>query len=175
MTLMSQAEFARHIGATRSYITQLKSAGRLVIEGNKVNVEASVQLIADTKDLAKDGVAKRHESDRKAQGAERAPSASGSSGSRFQLAKARREEANAEFAEIELAKLRGTLLLVEEAKSAVYNGDVIIRNRLESLPDTLAPQLAAESDEQKIRSILMDQVEYLLSDLSRTFNGLAKA
>ena len=57
---------------------------------------------------------------------------------------------------------------------AVADGDAIIRNRLESLPDILAPQLAAEKNEQKIRAILADQVEYLLDELSRTFNGMAK-
>lgn len=175
MTLMSQSDFAKHIGATRGYITQLKSAGRLVMQGNKVDVEASIKLIADTKDMAKEGVSQRHELERKGQGTEKATAPTSSSGSRFQSAKARREEANAELAEIELATLRGTLMVAEDAKLAVSNGDAIVRNRLEALPDMLAPQLAAESDEQKIRSLLMDQMEYLLSDLSRTFNGMAKA
>jgi hypothetical protein len=57
---------------------------------------------------------------------------------------------------------------------AVADGDAIIRNRLESLPDMLAPQLAAESNEQKIRALLMDQIEYLLSELSQSFHKLTK-
>jgi hypothetical protein len=52
------------------------------------------------------------------------------------------------------------------------DGDTIIRNRLEAIPDILAPQLAAENDEQKIRIILIDQIEYLLGELSRAFKKM---
>lgn len=176
MTLMSQTDFAKHIGANRSYVTQLKNAGRLVMEGRKVNVEASSQRIDETKDPSKEGVTKRHEQERerKEQGVGKEGLSVSGSGSRYQSAKARREEANAELTEIDLKTRRGQLLVAEEAKACVADGDTIIRNRLESLPDTLAPQLAAETDEQKIRSMLADYIESLLGDLSRSFYTLAK-
>ncbi len=176
MTLMSQAEFASYIGSTRSYVTQLKSAGRLAMQDGKVDVEASIELIAKTKDPAKDGVTKRHEQERgsKGLGTQTSGAPVSGSGSRFQDAKARRETANAELVEIELATLRGTLLVADEVKLCVVDGDTIIRNRLESLPDILAPQLAAETDEQKIRSLLMDHIETLLGDLSSSFYTLAR-
>jgi len=175
MTLMSQTDFAAHLGVNRSHITQLKNAGRLVMQDGKVDVEASIKRINDTKDPAKESVAKRHQQERsqKAQSTEKAPSVPGT-GSRFQSAKARREEANADLTEIELQTRRGQLLIADEAKLAVADGDTTIRNRLESLPDMLAPQLAAESDEQKIRSMLTDHIESLLSDLSLSFYALAK-
>lgn len=176
MTLMSQSDFAAHIGVNRSHVTQLKNADRLIMQDGKVDVEASIKRIDDTKDPAKEGVAKRHQQERsqkEQEKTEKAPSASGT-GSRFQSAKARREEANAELTEIELQTKRGQLLIADEAKLAVADGDAVIRNRLESLPDILAPQLAAETDEQKIRSMLMDHIESLLGDLSRSFYTLAK-
>ncbi len=163
--LMTQSDFAAHLGRTRSYVTQLKSAGRLVMDGSKVDVEASLKLIEDTKDPAKEGVTQRHQqarSDKEQQPA--TDSKASGSGSRYQLAKAMREEANAELVVIELAKMRGTLLVADEFKLAVSNSDSIIRNRLESLPDMLAPQLAAENDEQKVRSMLMDHIESLIGD-----------
>ena len=85
-----------------------------------------------------------------------------------------REKYAAMQAKIMYEKEVGVLLVAQDAKMAVADGDAIIRNRLESLPDILAPQLAAEKNEQKIRAILADQVEYLLDELSRTFNGMAK-
>jgi len=173
--LMSQSDFAAHIGVNRSHVTQLKNAGRLVMQDGKVDAEASIKRIEDTKDPAKEGVAKRHQQERSQK--EQCPidktTVSGT-GSRFQSAKARREEANAELTEIELQTKRGQLLVADEVKLAVADGDTIIRNRLESLPDILAPQLAAEMDEQRIRSILMDYTESLLGDLSRSFYDLAK-
>lgn len=176
MTLMSQAEFAAHLGVNRSHVTQLKNAGRLVMQDGKVDVEASIKLIDETKDPAKEGVAKRHQQERsqkEQEKTEKAPSALGT-GSRFQLAKAKREEVNCELADIELQTKRGQLLVADQVKLAVADGDTIIRNRLESLPDILAPQLAAETDEQKIRSLLIDHIESLLGDLSRSFYNLAK-
>jgi len=174
MTFMSQTAFADHIGVNRSHVTQLKNADRLVMEDGKVNVEASIQRIADTKDPSKDGVVKRHQQERSQKGGAEEARATTGTGSRFQSAKARREEANAELTEIELQTKRGLLLVADEAKLAVADGDTIIRNRLESLPDILAPQLAAETDEQKIRSMLTDHIESLLGDLSRSFYTLAK-
>lgn len=41
MTLMSLAEYARRVGKSRAAITQWKQAGRLVMQGDQVDVEAS--------------------------------------------------------------------------------------------------------------------------------------
>ncbi|MGF6664834.1 hypothetical protein QF000_006502 [Paraburkholderia atlantica] len=41
MTLVSLAEYARRVGKTRAAVTQWKKAGRLVLQGDKVDVEAS--------------------------------------------------------------------------------------------------------------------------------------
>jgi hypothetical protein len=41
MTLMSLAEFARRVGKSRAAITQWKKAGRLVLQGDQVDVEAT--------------------------------------------------------------------------------------------------------------------------------------
>jgi hypothetical protein len=96
----------------------------------------------------------------------------GKAGSAYQQARAMKEKYNAMQAKISYEREIGLLMLADEAKMAVADGDAIIRNRLESLPDMLAPQLAAETDEQKIRIMLIDQIEALLVDLSRSFNGL---
>lgn len=176
MTLMSQSAFAEHTGNTRSYVSQLKTAGRLVMEGNKVNVEASIKLIKATQDPGKVGVAERHEKDRQ-QKQTPAVDVEDMEGKNvgYQQARAMKENYNALQAKIAYQKEVGQLLVANEVKMAVADGDTIIRNRLESLPDMLAPQLAAETDEQKIRSMLMDHIESLLSDLSRSFNGMVSA
>ena len=77
-------------------------------------------------------------------------------------------------AKIAYEKEVGILLVAHDVKMAVADGDAIIRNRLESLPDILAPQLAAEKDEQRIRALLAEHIEFLLDELSRTFHGMAK-
>lgn len=41
MTLMSLAEYSRRVGKSRAAVTQWKKAGRLIIRGDQVDVEAS--------------------------------------------------------------------------------------------------------------------------------------
>lgn len=175
MTLLNQSEFAKHIGVERGYITQLKTAGRLVMQDGKVDVEASMLKIEETKDPSKQGVKNRHAKER--QQANTKPEINTDSDKHidsYQNSRAKKEKYSALQAQIAYEKEIGLLLLAVEAKSAVADGDAIIRNRLESLPDLLAPQLAAESDEQKIRSMLIDHIEQMLGDLSRSFHNLAK-
>lgn len=175
MPLMSQTEFANHIGKTPGYITQLKDAGRLVMQGRMVDSEASKQRIDETQDPGKVGVAERHQTEREQkQAAPQMDDMTGNAGSAYQQARAMKEKYAAMQAKIAYEKEVGLLLVASEVNMAVADGDAIIRNRLESLPDMLAPQLAAESDEQKIRALLMDQIEYLLGELSQSFHKLTK-
>ena len=48
MTLENQSQFARRLGHDKAYITRLKQAGRLVMENDLVNVEASMARIQAT-------------------------------------------------------------------------------------------------------------------------------
>ena len=179
MPLMSQVEFAQHIGKTPGYITQLKDAGRLVMQGRMVDAEASKQRIDETQDPGKVGVTERHQTEREKKSFNSAqdmpaPKLDDIAGSAYQQARAMKEKYAAMQAKIAYEKEVGLLLVASEVKMSVADGDAIIRNRLESLPDMLAPQLAAESDEQKIRALLMDQIEHLLGELSQSFHKLTK-
>lgn len=178
MTLMNQSQFASHLGRHRSYVTELKQKGLIVMRAGKVDVEASEKLMAELADPAKKAVVDRHAENRgekpQPPAADKHDEVTGKAGSVYQNARAMKEKYNAMAAKISYEKELGILLVADEARAAVADGDAIIRNRLESLPDVLAPQLAAETDEQKIRMLLFDQVEQLLSDLSRSFYQLAK-
>jgi CRISPR/Cas system-associated endonuclease Cas3-HD len=174
MSLMSKQEFAEHIDRVPGYITQLKDAGRLVMQGDQVDVEASIERMQETANPSFQIHADRHQENRERKAAGILDDITGKAGSAYQQARAMREKYAAMQAKIQYEKEVGILLVAQEAKLAVADGDAIIRNRLESLPDILAPLLAAEKDEQKIRAILTDQVEYLLDELSRTFYGMTK-
>lgn len=163
---------------TRSYVTQLKTAGRIVmLDDGSIDVEASMKLIADTENPSYNVIADRHQQEREAKQAGIAPQLedmSGRAGSAYQQARAMREKYLAMAAKMSYEQAVGTLLQASEVRFLIADGDAIIRNRLESLPDILAPQLAAEHDEQKIRIMMADQIETLLNELSRSFNNMAK-
>lgn len=182
MTTMSKSEFAKHINVRPGYVTQLLANGRLVMDGKKVNVEESVKKIHETRDPGHAGVAERHQREREAKQnpPPRPPETSkgdeitGMAGSAYQQAKAFRAKYDALSAKMEYEREMKTLLKTDDVRMAVMDGDIIIRTRLESLPDQLAPQLAAEMDEQRVRAILIEQIEHLLTELSRSFYKLAE-
>ena len=67
MTIESKSQFAKRINRAPSYITELLSHGRLVLDesGKKIDVEASLQRLAETSNGANPSVSARHEKARK--------------------------------------------------------------------------------------------------------------
>lgn len=171
MTLESQADFARRQGIARSRVTAYKNAGRLVMEGDKVNVESSIARINATRDGARDHQSPRH------------PSAGGAGqGDEAPLppiptridAQARKEHLAAELLQIDLDERRGKLLVAADVASVLADAATTLRTRLESLPETLAPQLAPVADEQQIRALLADHIETALGELVARINGMGQ-
>lgn len=191
MTTMTKSEFASHINVKPGYVSQLITAGRLIMDGDKVVVEDSIKRINETRDPSKAAVAARHETARQEK---RSPATAvqdesiipdevrektnddigHAAGSAYQHAKAFREKYNALSAKMAYEREIKTLLPADDVRQAVMDGDTIIRSRLESLPDQLAPLLAAEMDEQRVRAILIEQIEHLLTDLSGSFYKLTR-
>lgn len=192
------AEFARLIGRTAPWVTQLRKDGRLVLteDGKRVKVDASRALIRETEDPAKAGVAERHEADRQSRTGAPAPApapaapslpaddpeddvdewlpAEGGHKLRRAKALADKEEALAEKARRENLVEMGKLLPADQVESALFAAATTLRTTLESLPDTLAPELAAARDEGKVRVIVAEAIEHALEEISRAFNAIAK-
>lgn len=181
-------QFAQLLDVRPSYVTQLKTEGRLVLnDAGRVLVAASRQRIADTADPAKDGVRARHAAAREAGQGEDAPaaeiaaSAAAGASSDDPIA-LRRSRAQAEKAEAEVREaLRkeqlelGQLLVREEVLLATRAAAAELRGALENLPISLAPLLAAEQDEGRCRVLLADAVEHALDQLSRQFAAIGRA
>ena len=189
-------EFAAHLGVQPGYITQLKQAGRLVMtdDGKRVRVADSVRLIADTRDPSKSGVSGRHAAKRAATATvtTTAPPEghhgpdSGEDGdapltlpsdphsSRRAKALADKEEALARKALREEQLELGQLFQAEEVRAFVADAVTQLRSRLELLAPTLAPQLAATTDEDKVRVLLRDAIEVSLEELARKFGDIGR-
>lgn len=176
MTTMSQSAFAKHLGVSRSYITELKAKGQLVLTDNgQVDAEASIRRIDALKDPSKQGVADRHQAERqKKHGDDEKLENSGKAGNLYQASRAKKEKFNALAAERDYELSIGKLMVADEVVQIVANAATILRSRLETLPDVLAPQLAAHSDEQKIRLLLQDYLEELLKETSQQFMKLSQ-
>lgn len=181
--LATLAEFARLEGWKKSYATQLRQAGRLVMvptpDGDRVDVVASRARIAATSDPSKRAVADRHAAARAADAPAAEPASTGTDepateSTGFAYWRERSERAKALTAERELAVTEGQLVQRADVIATITEGVVTLRTRLEALPDTLGPQLAAEPDEGRCRALLAEAVEDLLGDLARKLSSMGK-
>ena len=175
---VTRSEFARLRGIKPSYVTQLAREGRLVLtdDGKRVKVAESIARIEATRDPSKQGVADRHAAARAAREPEAAPPEQAVEvlDANYQNARAKREHFAAEREELRYRQEAGALMVAAEVEGALADVLTVLRNRLESWPDTLAPQLAPIADEQQIRARLADEVEIALTDVAARFADMGK-
>lgn len=183
MTTLTQAQFARHLGVDRAHVTRLKQTGRLVLTADgHIDVAASEARIAATADPAKAPVAERHAAGRAAavdgqKSPKTAPEDDGDTTAGtpdYQKARARREEANANLAEIELAERAGGLMETSAVVAVLADAGATCRTMLETLPAVLAPQLATLSDDHACRQLLEEHVGAALNELCDRLSGMGK-
>lgn len=92
---------------------------------------------------------------------------SGSSGGTPYVAdsRARREAADAELAELKLEREKGKLVDAEETQKAAFKAARITRDAMLNIPDRVAAELAAETNQFKIH-------ERLTMEIKRALEGL---
>lgn len=95
-----------------------------------------------------------------------APSTSAPEETDYQAARTSRERANADLAHLELQKQLGTLVSKAEVEKASFAVARVVRDAFMTLPDRLAPRLAAESDLARIHADLENEIRYILNGLS---------
>lgn len=188
---VTRKAFARILNAAPSYITQLQAEGRLVLtaDGKRVRVDESLALIRGTADPAKAGVAARHaavrgtptatsagdelESEEGEAGAG-ADAAQDSHARRRSKALADKAETDAKAAERDYRISMGELLEAAEVEHLIKSAVATFRGSLENLPDVLAPELSAISDEGRVRVVLAEAIEHKLEELSRAFAAVGR-
>ncbi len=188
---VTRKAFARILNAAPSYITQLQAEGRLVLtaDGKRVRVDESLALIRGTADPAKSGVAARHAAARGAPTAasvgDEPESEEGESGAgadpaqdgharRRSKALADKAETDAKAAERDYRISMGELLEAAEVEHLIKSAVATFRGSLENLPDVLAPELSAISDEGRVRVVLAEAIEHKLEELSRAFAAVGR-
>jgi len=74
--------------------------------------------------------------------------------------------------ENELQKNRQEVVSIAEAEQALTHSYLTIKQRLRTIPERLASQLAAESDEQVCGELLLNEIDDILLELSQLdFDG----
>ena len=150
--LMSQAEYARHRGKSRQYISRLAKAGVLVMRGGKVNAAASDAVLDDRPEPVSERVV--------AASSEGAPS-----GTTFAQAKTADMVFKAKLRKMEYDVRMGKLVeaeLVKQRWSTIYR---LIVDRILAWPNRLAPEVAALTDERQVREAILREAQTLVNDL----------
>lgn len=152
--LCSQAEFARRAGWGRSYVTQLKQAGRLVMVGGQVDVQGSLARIQATTERVEQA----------------SPPATPPA---VRVDRDRKEFYDAENARLDLEERLGKLMPAAQVLEAVADAGAIFAAQLEALPERLGPQLAAlGGDEARIRAALADALDGVRHDMVAKLKGV---
>lgn len=196
---VNKSQFAKILGCSKPYVSQLVAASRLVLseDGKLVDVDASLELLGATSDPSKAGVRERWAEFRAAQqlaagsaapaapvhpapavvapaaaaaqpslidepsAAPAAAAASTPARSEYQDARTLREQAEAEMAQINLAKARGQVLDAEGALRAITDAQIAVRSELMSFADRLTPLVTAETNARKVWELINTECERL--------------
>lgn len=151
---MRKAAFAAHLGVSKSYISNLGKAGRLVTtEEGLVDVAATLALI---------------------RGTQGAPERAAVTSLEFADARDRKEHYLAEAARMDYEERCGRLFEAGPTVAAIADAATTLRTRLESLAEQLAAQVAPVSDEHACRTLIADHVETLLAEVAASFAGVAR-
>ena len=150
---VTQAEFARIIKASRSYVTQLKKAGRLVLSSRGlVLVNESQAKIKESADPAKDGTLKTIDQ----------------VGNSYAAARAVKERYQAMLAKLEYERTTGVLVAKADVELAVSDIVTMFRLACENIPFRAAPELVGQ-DLDRIRAVLKQHVNETLNSMANEF------
>lgn len=160
--------FADILGVGRTYVTQLRHDDRLVLtgDGKRIRVAESIARIEATRDPAR----RSRIPDR----GEPPADAGEPPSSTYQDARATKERYLALEAKRAYEVAVGKLVDSGEVRAAIADAVTRLRARLETLPNVLAPQLAAVSEEGAARALLAAEVEHALAECTRAFADVAK-
>ena len=153
--LMGQTEYARHRGKSKQWINRLAKSGVLVMRGGKIDVAASDAVLDDRPDTEAEKVA--------------APAVSavdsGLGVTTFAQARTAEMILRARLRKLEYDLRVGKLVeaeVVTQRWSAILR---VITERVLAWPNRIAPELAAITDERRVREVVMLEARTLLDNL----------
>lgn len=189
---VSGKDLAALIGCRPSYVVELKRKGRLVPaeDGKGYLRDASLALYGQTQDPSYTAVAERHaaargstlvaagvvdeeDGDAEAEAEAKAPPTKDSLRKAKALADKAEIDAMAAARDYEVSM--GKLLDAGQVEHVLAEAATAIRVELERMADTLAPQLAATTDESRCRELVWNEVSHALEEMSRGFRSASAA
>lgn len=174
MTFLTRKEYGELKGWSKQHISKLILNNRLVLdEAGRIDVDASEQFLAMTRDPSKVGVSVRHANDKQRTTlVTPVPSLSPTQLSQpvipdYQRSRARREHAQAEQIESQVRKENGSLVEAEVVDKAAFEAGRMLRDLLLGMPPQIASELVAMTDPWEIEKHLTAAIRRTLEDAER--------
>ena len=187
---MSQAAFARHLGRSKSWVTRLKQAGRLVLlPDGRLDVDGSLRRIEATAGTRHD-LADRNAEERDGRQQSPADTTEGAGastgeggddildldeiGRRTRIAKMLAAEADARSRTSAADELSGLQIRRASVLKDMTDATGVILSTMDSLPDRVAPLLVNIADQSQIRGVLRDEVGQMQSAIAEQLAEIAR-
>ncbi|MEA1052333.1 hypothetical protein U5801_21360 [Lamprobacter modestohalophilus] len=164
--VLSQRAYAQHRGVSHEAVRKAIKSGRItpLPDGRIDPVVADAQWDANT--LPAQTPAKSESS------APASDSTQRSNVPPYAVSRAAREAINARLAKLELEERSGKLINADEARVTTFNLARQLRDRLQQIPRTLAPELVAtvvaDPDPRAVEAMLDAAIRSALEELSQT-------
>jgi phage terminase Nu1 subunit (DNA packaging protein) len=183
MITESRADFARRMGWNRSSVTRAVQDGRVVLEGDLVDVDASLAKInamaspsahhrAHAQQLAEDRYAKAdatHEGTYPLPNSRVPVTISGESieelNRRLKCAEANKREHEADMARMERETMAGNLIAREAVEFALDDFGATLRSLMENWPDRLAPVVQPLQSIEQTHAALAEAAQDVLQTM----------
>jgi phage terminase Nu1 subunit (DNA packaging protein) len=161
VTLITQAEYARRRGVDPTTVRDAIRAGRITLIDGKVDPDvADVQWARNTRVRVGSGQ-RRADPQSAADDPFAAPSLE-----TYEEARRRREMAEAQKAELQLAELQGDLIRTADVRAAHAKRVAGLREALLQIPARLAAVVAAEADQGRCHDILQAELHQVLGQIT---------
>lgn len=167
--LVSKTEYARRRGCTEAAVRRAVKDGRItLIEGKIDPVAADAQWARNTRVRA----GSRPTDDANLSGSGQAGGRAGDDdddeddANGYWKSRARRERAEAELAELKLSELQGHLVRADDWAAALARRAAAFREGLLQIPARLSAQLAAETDQARVHTLLEDELRQVMAHLT---------
>ena len=88
----------------------------------------------------------------------------------YSEARTAEKQLRVELLELDLQLKKGEMVLTKDVELAAFNAARETRDRMLNIPDRISAIVAAESDEIKVRDIIIEQIENELRSIADTYN-----
>ena len=165
--LVSMSEYARMRGCSEGAVRRAVRDRRITLTDGKVDpVAADVQWARNTRVRA--GSQPTNDANLQLPGAtasSQTPAPTADSTGDYWASRARREQAEAELAELKLQETLGALVRRDDVRAALSRRVATFRDGLMQIPSRLASQLAAETSEAAVHALLETELRAAVAHL----------